>query len=109
LRAVDWLNQQRFENAQHIDYKEAAPSVLMYVFEGLLVRDAAPAARPDPLAASQSELSGVGLDGGNQPGRNSQSSRGNTTPVGSKLGGLPFHAYVCRACCRMGLSSRPRR
>lgn len=95
LRAVDWLNRQRFENAQHIDYKEAAPSVLMYVFEAYSA--GMPHLRRDPIRweASQGELRrAMDWMAAHQPGRNPKSTWKYESQWGSKLGGLPFHLYV---------------
>jgi len=95
LGAVDWLNRQRFENARHIDYKEAAPSVLMYVFEAYSA--GMPHLRRDPTrwAASQVELRrAMEWMAANQPGRNAASHWKYEHQWGSKLGGLPFHLYV---------------
>lgn len=95
LRAIDWLNRQRFENARHIDFKEAAPAVLMYVFEAYSA--GMPYLQRDPArwAASQSELQrAIAWMGANQPGRNAKSPWNYDHQWGSKLGGLPFHLYV---------------
>lgn len=95
LRAIDWLNRQRFENAQHIDWKEAAPSVLMYVFEAYSA--GMPHLQRDPLrwASSQGELQrAMSWMAAHQPGRNARSTWKYDTQWGSKLGGLPFHLYV---------------
>lgn len=95
LRAIDWLNRQRFENAQHIDYKEAAPSVLMYVFEAYSA--GLPHLQRDPIRweASQPELKrALAWMAANQPGRNAKSTWKYEHQWGSKLGGLPFHMYV---------------
>jgi len=95
LQAIDWLNRQRFENAQHIDYKEAAPSVLMYVFEAYSA--GVPHLQRDPIrwAASQGELRrAADWMAAHQPGRNAKSTWKYESQWGSKLGGLPFHLYV---------------
>jgi hypothetical protein len=95
LQAIDWLNRQRFENASHIDFKEAAPSVLMYVFEAYSA--GMPHLQRDPIrwAASQGELQrAMAWMAANQPGRNPKSTWKYESQWGSKLGGLPFHLYV---------------
>jgi len=95
LRAIDWLNRQRFENAQHIDYQEAAPSVLMYVFEAYSA--GMPHLQRDPIRwpASQGELQRASSwMAAHQPGRNTKSTWKYDSQWGSKLGGLPFHLYV---------------
>ncbi len=95
LRAVDWMNRQRFENAQHINYEEAAPAVLMYVFEAYsagirhLQRD------PIRWETSQPELQrAAAWMAANQPARNAKSTWKYESQWGSKLGGLPLHLYV---------------
>ena len=95
MKAVDWLNRQHFENAQHIDFKEAAPSVLMYVFEAYSA--GMPHLQHDPLRweASQVELRrALAWMDANQPSRNPKSTWKFDHQWGSKLGGLPFHAGV---------------
>ena len=94
-RAIDWLNRQRFENAQHIDFKEAAPAVLMYVFEAYSA--GLPHLQRDPLRweASLVEIRrALGWMAANQQGRNPKSTWKYDSQWGSKLGGMPFHMYV---------------
>jgi hypothetical protein len=93
--AIDWLNRQRFENSTHISFKEAAPSVLMYVFEAYSA--AMPHLKADPprWRASLVEMRRA-LDwmAANQAGRGAKSAWNYNSQWGSKLGGLPFHMYV---------------
>lgn len=93
--AIDWLNRQRFENSTHISFKEAAPTVLMYVFEAYSA--AMPHLKADPphWQASLVELRRA-LDwmAANQAGRIAKSTWNYHSQWGSKLGGLPFHMYV---------------
>ncbi len=95
LRAIDWLNRQGFENAEHIDFQEAAPAVLMYVFEAYSA--GMPHLQRDPTRwpASQGELQrALSWMAAHQPGRNARSTWKYDSQWGSKLGGLPFHLYV---------------
>lgn len=108
LRAVDWLNRQRFENAQHISFKEAAPSVLMYVFEAYSA--GMPHLQRDPIRweASQVELQrALAWMAANQPARNPKSPMKYESQWGSKLGGLPFHMVVWSRFVPDGTSITP--
>ena len=93
--AIDWLNRQRFENSRHISFKEAAPSVLMYVFEAYSA--GMPHLKPDAprWKASLVEVRrALEWMAANQEGRGSSAAWNYTSQWGSKLGGLPFHMYV---------------
>ena len=97
-RAVDWLNRQRFENAQHIDFKEAAPSVLMYIFEAYSA--GLPYLQRDPARwkAAQNEMTrALAWMAAHQPARNPKSQWKYDSQWGSKLAGLPFHMFVWSA------------
>ena len=93
--AVDWLNRMDFCKAEHIDFKEAAPAVVMYVFEAF----SAGMAHLDPQSplgkASVAHI-GAALEWmrENQRGRGANSPWDYRKQWGCKLGGLPFHQYV---------------
>ncbi|MCX6910502.1 MAG: sialidase family protein [Verrucomicrobia bacterium] len=93
--ALDWLNKMGFRNAEHIGFKEAAPSVVMYVFEGF----SAGMAHLDlqsPLGKASVEHIRAALDWmrENQRGRGANCPWNYSKQWGCKLGGLPFHQYV---------------
>jgi hypothetical protein len=96
LNAVDWLNRLDIAKAEHISFKEAAPTVLMYVFEAYST--AAPYLEPNSQrmkgALSQWDFA---LDWmvKNQGSRGVPATWNYQSQWGSKLGGLPFHMYVC--------------
>ena len=92
--AIDWLNRQRFENSSHISFKEAAPTVLMYVFEAYSAGMPRLKADPPRWRASLVEVRRA-LDwmAANQAGR-ARSAWNYNSQWGCKLGGLPFHQYV---------------
>jgi len=93
--AVGWLNRQRFENSKHIDFKEAAPSVLMYVFEaysaGMKHLKANPTLWEESLVEIRRALEWMDA---NQRSRCAEGAWDYDHQWGSKLGGLPFHQYV---------------
>lgn len=93
--AVGWLNRQRFENSKHIDFKEAAPSVLMYIFEaysaGMKHLKADPTLWKESLVEINRALEWMDA---NQRGRGAEGPWDYDHQWGSKLGGLPFHQYV---------------
>ena len=95
LGALDWLNRMDFRKAEHIGFTEAAPAVVMYVFEGF----SAGMANLDP----QSSLGKASIEhirSALQWMRENQRGQGANCPWdynkqwGCKLGGLPFHQYV---------------
>ena len=96
--AVDWLNHLEIRKAQHISFEEAAPSVIMYVFEGYST--ALPFLKPGTeLHKGALAQIAFALDwmAKNQAGRGVKSKWDYQTQWGSKLGGLPFHMliYAC--------------
>jgi hypothetical protein len=93
--AIDWLNCQRFENASHISFKEAAPTVLMYVFEAYSAAARHLKADPPRWRASLVEVRRA-LDwmAANQAGQGAKCTQNYNSQWGSKLGGLPFHMYI---------------
>ncbi len=93
--AVGWLNRQGFENATHIDFKQAAPTVLMYVFEaysaGMPQLHKDPALWKESLVEMRRALAWMSA---HQIGRGAKAAWDYDSQWGSKLGGLPFHQYV---------------
>ncbi|MBN1395483.1 MAG: hypothetical protein JW959_10705 [Pirellulales bacterium] len=93
--AVGWLNRQRFENSKHIDFKEAAPSVLMYVFEAYSAGMSRLKQNPTLWKESLVEINrALEWMAANQKGRGAEGPWDYDSQWGSKLGGLPFHLYV---------------
>lgn len=95
LDALDWLNRMDFRKAEYIGFKEAAPAVVMYVFEAF----SAGMAHLDlqsPLGKASAAHIGAALDWmrENQRGRGAKSAWDYNLQWGCKLGGLPFHQYV---------------
>jgi hypothetical protein len=93
--AIDWLNRQRFENSAHISFKEAAPAVMMYVFEAYSAGMPHLKADPPRWRASLVEVRRA-LDwmAAHQEGRGGKSAWKYNSQWGCKLGGLPFQMYV---------------
>ncbi len=95
LNALDWLNRMDFRKAEHIGFTEAAPAVVMYVFEafsaGMPYLDL-----KSPLGRASAAHIGEALKwmGMNQGSRVAASLWDYSSQWGSKLGGLPFHQYV---------------
>jgi hypothetical protein len=95
LNALDWLNRMDFRKAEHIGFKEAAPAVVIYVFEafsaGMPYLDL-----KSPLGKASAAHIGEALKwmGENQGSRVAASPWDYTAQWGSKLAGLPFHQYV---------------
>jgi hypothetical protein len=95
LDAVDWLNLMGFERAEHIGFKEAAPAVIMYVFEAFS------AGMPHiDLKSPHGKSSVAHINRAlqwmrdNQCGRIAECPWDYASQWGCKLGGLPFHQYV---------------
>lgn len=95
LKAIDWLNRQGFRHAEHIGFKEAAPAVVMYVFEAYSAAMPYLERGTDRYQASLREIRDV-LDwmAANQQGRGAPKTWDYASQWGSKLGGLPFHMYI---------------
>jgi hypothetical protein len=95
LNAVDWLNRMDFQRTEHIGFKEAAPAVVMYVFEafsaGMPYLDL-----KSPLGkASAAHIAGALMwMQDNQCSRVPKCPWDYNSQWGCKLGGLPFHQYV---------------
>ncbi len=96
LRAVDWMNRQRFENAQHINYEEAAPAVLMYVFE-LIRRASATSSAIRSVGRPRSPNSSEPRPGWPPISRPATPSR----PGSTRASGAASWA-VCRCTCTYG-------
>lgn len=95
LNALDWLNRMDFRKAEHIGFQEAAPAVVMYVFEafsaGMPYLDL-----KSSLGKASAAHIGEALKwmGENQGSRVAACPWDYNSQWGSKLGGLPFHQYV---------------
>lgn len=95
LDALDWLNRMDFRKAEHIGFDEAAPAVVMYVFEafsaGIPYLDL-----KSPLGKASTAHIAEALKwmGENQASRVPKSPWDYNSQWGSKLGGLPFHQYI---------------
>jgi len=92
---LDWLNKMDFRKAEYISFKEAAPAVVMYVFEAF----SAGMAHLDlqsPLGKASVEHIRAALEWmrENQRGRGANNPWDYSKQWGSKLGGLTFHQYV---------------
>jgi hypothetical protein len=92
---LDWLNKMDFRKAEHIGFKEAAPAVVMYVFEafstGMAHLDLQSALGQASVEHIRAALEWMRE---NQRSNNPNSPWDYTKQWGSKLGGLPFHQYV---------------
>ncbi|MBI5394924.1 MAG: exo-alpha-sialidase [Verrucomicrobia bacterium] len=93
--ALDWLNKMDFRKAEHIGFKEAAPAVVMYVFEGFSA-GMAYLDLQSPLGKASVEHIRAALEWmrENQRGRGANCPWDYEKQWGCKLGGLPFHQYV---------------
>lgn len=95
MGAVDWLNRMGFRRAEHIGFDEAAPAVVMYVFEAFsagmpyLCRDA----RLEK-ASTDHVTSALEWMTQNQQGRGAKSAWDYNKQWGCKMGGMPFHQYI---------------
>jgi hypothetical protein len=95
LGALDWLNRLDFRTVKHISFEEAAPSVIMYMFEahsaGLPHLEAGSERHKETLAQISRALDWMSQ---NQKGRDGEHEWDYNSQWGSKLGGLPFHMCV---------------
>ncbi len=106
LDALDWLIRMDFSKAEHVSFQEAAPTVLMYVFEAYSA--GMPQLQPGSErreAAMQQWAKAFEWMAAHQQGRAAARPR-NDAPAkpkswadynsqwGCKFGGLPFHMYV---------------
>lgn len=95
LETLDWLNKMDFRKADHTGFKEAAPAVVMYVFEAF----SAAMAHLDlksPRGHSSAAHIAAALEWmhQNQGGREAGGKLDYNQQWGCKMGGLPFHQYV---------------
>ena len=95
LNALDWLNRMDFRKAEHIGFDEAAPAVVMYVFEAFSA-GMADLDLKSPLGKASAAHIGEALKwmGENQGSRVAKCPWDYSSQWGSKLGGLPFHQYI---------------
>jgi hypothetical protein len=95
LNAVDWLNRMNFRNAEHIGFKEAPASVVMYTFEavtaGLPYLDLK---SPLGKATAAHVAEALGWMAQNQCSRIAECRADYNSQWGSKLGGLPFQQFI---------------
>ena len=95
LGALDWLNRLEIRKAQHISFDEAAPTVIMYVWEaysaGWTYLEAESETKKGALAQMSVALEWMAA---NQVGRGGSGRWNYSSQWGSKLGGLPFHMSV---------------
>jgi predicted neuraminidase len=92
---LDWLNKMDFRKAEHIGFKEAAPAVVMYVFEafstGMAHLDLKSPLGKASVAHIRAALEWMRE---NQRGRGANCPWDYSKQWGCKLGGLPFHQYI---------------
>jgi len=92
---LDWLNKMDFRKAEHIGFKEAAPAVVMYVFEAFSTGMAHLDLQSQLGKASVAHIrAALGWMRENQRSCNANSPWDYQKQWGSKFGGLPFHQYV---------------
>jgi len=95
LGALDWLNRLEFQKVKHISFDEAAPAVVMYVFEAhsasMPYLEEGTKRREETVAQIGRAVEWMSK---NQKGPETQAKWDYNSQWGSKLGGLPFHMYV---------------
>ncbi len=95
LGAIDWLNRLDFSKVKHISFEEAAPSVILYVFEAYTA--AMPYLKPDSDAREGAEVQiakAMKWMAENQHAATGEEGWDYNSQWGTKLGGLPFQMYV---------------
>ena len=95
LGAIDWLNRLEFSKVKHISFEEAAPSVIMYVFEAYT--PAMPHLEPQSQRRKGAEIQiakALKWMAENQHAATGQDGWDYNSQWGSKLGSLPFQMYV---------------
>lgn len=93
--ALDWLNRLEFHKVKHISFEDAAPAVVMYVFEGHSASMPYLEEGTDRREATVAQIAKAAQwMANNQKGRQPDAKWDYNTQWGSKLGGLPFHMYV---------------
>jgi len=95
LGALEWLNRQEIRKAQHISFDEAAPTVIMYVWEAYSAAWPYLKTEGETKKGALAQMA-VALDwmARNQVGPGGSSRWNYNSQWGSKLGGLPFHMIV---------------
>jgi hypothetical protein len=95
LGALGWLNRLEIRKAEHISFDEAAPTVIMYVWEAYSAGWPHLEARGELKKGALAQTA-VALDwmAANQAGRAGSGRWNYNSQWGSKLGGLPFHMSV---------------
>jgi hypothetical protein len=95
LNAVDWLNRMDFQKAEHLGFKEAAPAVVMYVFEAFSAGMPYLDLRSPLGKASAAHITeALKWMRENQCCRVAKCLWDYASQWGCKMGGLPFHQYV---------------
>ena len=95
LGAIDWLNRLEFSKVKHISFEDAAPSVIIYVFEAYAA--AMPHLKPESKRRKEAEVQiakALKWMAENQYAATGTDSWDYNSQWGSKLGGLPFQMYV---------------
>jgi glycosyl hydrolase family 76 len=95
LAAIDWLNRLEFSKVKHISFEDAAPSVIMYVFEAYT--PAMPHLEPesDRRKGAQIQIAkALAWMAENQHAATGEDGWDYNSQWGSKLGSLPFQMYV---------------
>ena len=95
LGALDWLNRLDFQKAEHISFEDAAPAVVMYVFEAHSASMPYLEEGTDRRKATAAQIGRAAeWMSKNQKGSHAQAAWDYNSQWGSKLGGMPFHMYV---------------
>ena len=95
LGTIDWLNRLDFSEVKHISFEDAAPSVIMYVFEAYTA--AMPHLEPQSDRRKGAEVQiakALKWMGENQHAATGADGWDYNSQWGSKLGSLPFQMYV---------------
>lgn len=95
LGTIDWLNRLEFSELKHISFEDAAPAVIMYMFEAYTA--AMPYLEPESDRRKGAEIQiGRALKwmAENQYAASGEDAWDYNSQWGSKLGGLPFQIYV---------------
>ena len=95
LGTIEWLNRLEFSEVKHISFEDAAPSVIMYVFEAYTA--AMPCLEPRSDRRNGAEIQiGRALKwmAENQHAATDADGWDYNSQWGSKLGHLPFQMYV---------------
>ena len=93
--ALDWLNRLDFHKVKHISFEDAAPSVVMYVFEGHSASMPYLKEGTERREATVAQIAkAAAWMARNQKSRQPAAKWDYHSQWGSKLGGLPFQMLV---------------